>query len=82
MYVDQAGKVTEIHLPLSPDCNFKFFYEVYSFNFRFKCFPAYMFVHHDVFGGSGGQKMVLDLLKVELYTNGCEEQAGKQTWVL
>lgn len=41
-----------------------------------------MFVHHDVFGGSGGQKMVLDLLKVELYTNGCDEQAGKQTWVL
>lgn len=41
-----------------------------------------MFVHHGVIGGHGGQKKVLDPLKVELYTNGCEEHAGKQTWVL
>lgn len=41
-----------------------------------------MFVHHSVLGGRGGQKMVLDPLKVELYTNGCEEHAGKQTVVL
>lgn len=40
-----------------------------------------MFVHHGMLGSHGGQKMVLDLLKVELYTNGCEEHAGKQTWV-